>query len=67
MGAKTSYNGVSIHAPVKVRLNNIIDFRLQSIVSIHAPVKVRLTEYVIEVEEKLVSIHAPVKVRHVDI
>ena len=53
---------VSIHAPVKVRLEYDPKTQTLSGVSIHAPVKVRLflseDSYLREV-----SIHAPVKVR----
>ena len=55
------YTGVSIHAPVKVRLNVRPEEIKTCIVSIHAPVKDKIfTERSGSVR---VSIHAPVKVR----
>ena len=54
---------VSIHAPVKVRLVELVLFHTLFAVSIHAPVKVRLNDYAEPIRFYFVSIHAPVKVR----
>ena len=57
--------GVSIHAPVKVRLGFVTGSYYKSFVSIHAPVKVRQDCEKSFAELDAVSIHAPVKVRRV--
>ncbi len=54
---------VSIHAPVKVRLNVCWFFWRCTSVSIHAPVKVRPSLFTQKQINLNVSIHAPVKVR----
>ncbi len=54
---------VSIHAPVKVRLQSQSNRWLCHGVSIHAPVKVRLSLSSMFMSGLPVSIHAPVKVR----
>ena len=67
-GATLSFEGlsdslqVSIHAPVRVRLEGAKKLFMQVVVSIHAPVRVRL---IAEFAKALitVSIHAPVRVR----
>ena len=55
-------DGVSIHAPVKVRPRQKPLKKRLIKVSIHAPVKVRLFTAP-DLYQKIVSIHAPVKVR----
>ena len=54
---------VSIHAPVRVRLFDMMTREEKQLVSIHAPVRVRLLTQFRFVVGLLVSIHAPVRVR----
>ena len=58
-------HGVSIHAPVWVRLRSTLKGIIPISVSIHAPVWVRLDDIVDFDQVLTVSIHAPVWVRRV--